>query len=184
VNRTQLIAVAAEIRRAGPGDQDAIREFLDGLSVQTRYLRFFAGFSPTSPSMLRILTGGTGDVLLAWADGMVVGHAMAAYVPGPGGPGQLAHLGIVVADARQGQGIGSALMDAVTATARAHGASGLVMDVLRGNARMLGMIARRWPAASYESAGDCVTINTPLPGTPMARPPAPASPARMLAAGA
>jgi GNAT superfamily N-acetyltransferase len=186
VNRTQLIAVAAEIRRAGPGDQDAIREFLDGLSVQTRYLRFFAGFSPTSPSMLRILTGGTGDVLLARADGMVVGHAMAAYVPGPGpgGPGSLAHLGIVVADAWQGQGIGSALMDAVTATVRAHGASGLVMDVLRGNARMLGMIARRWPAASYESAGDCVTINAPLPGTPMARPPVPASPARMLAAGA
>jgi GNAT superfamily N-acetyltransferase len=116
VNRTQLIAVAAEIRRAGPGDQDAIREFLDGLSVQTRYLRFFAGFSPTSPSMLRILTGGTGDVLLARADGMVVGHAMAAYVPGPGpgGPGSLAHLGIVVADAWQGQGIGSALMDAVS----------------------------------------------------------------------
>jgi len=54
VNRTQLHAVPAVIRQAGPGDQDAIREFLDGLSVQTRYLRFFAGFSPTSPAMLRI----------------------------------------------------------------------------------------------------------------------------------
>ena len=169
MNRTQLLtgAIPAEIRRAGPQDQDAIREFLDGLSVQTRYLRFFAGFSPTSPGMLRILTGGSGDVLVAWVDGMVVGHVMAAYVPGPGpgGGGPLAHVGIVVADAWQGRGIGSALLDALAGVVRAHGASGLVMDVLRENARMLGMIARRWPTASYDPAGDCVAITTPVTGT-------------------
>lgn len=186
MNRTQLCTVAASIRWAGPGDQDAIREFLDGLSVQTRYLRFFAGFSPTSPSMLRILTGGSSDVLLAWADGMVVGHVMAAYVPGPGpgGPGAFAHIAIVVADAWQGQGIGSALLDTLTGVVRAHGASGLEMDVLRENARMLGMIARRWPEASYTPAGDSVTINTPVPAAAMAGQPVTPGPARVLTAGA
>src|SRR5262249_41007588 len=42
------------IRQADRADHGALRDFLDGLSVRTRYLRFFGGALPTSPAMLRI----------------------------------------------------------------------------------------------------------------------------------
>jgi GNAT superfamily N-acetyltransferase len=174
VSRTQPhIATRAEIRPAGPADQDAIVTFLNGLSTPTRYLRFFAGFSPTSPAMLRILTGASGDVLIALVGGEVVGHAMAAYAPAdvpadgpadgpaPDDPRPVAHLGVVVADAWQGRGVGSALMSALSAAVRAHGASALVMDVLRENTKVIAMIAEHWPGARYDQDAECVMISAP-----------------------
>jgi GNAT superfamily N-acetyltransferase len=190
VNRTQLCTgtQAIEIRRAGPQDQDAIVAFLDGLSLQTRYLRFFAGFAPTSPSMLRILTGGSGDVLIALCRGTVVGHGLAAYVPaesaagagpGPGaGLGPVAHIGVVVADGWQDQGIGSGLMAALSAAVRARGASALVLDVLRENSRVIAMITEHWPGVHYDQEAESVTVPGPVPlYRPAARelPPAAAS---------
>src|SRR5215831_4594108 len=151
------------IRQAGRTDQEALRDFLTGLSVQTRYLRFFAGAMPTSPAMLQILAGGRpgADALVATRNGAIIGHAMAVDTTSPCGD-RMAEIGVVVADAWQSQGVGSGLMRTLVARAEARGATGVVMEVMAENRRMLSMIARQWPGARHDQSAAYVTVQARL----------------------
>jgi L-amino acid N-acyltransferase YncA len=166
MSRTQASAgapITAAIRPASAADTAALGDFFAALSPQTRYLRFFAPLTPRR-ELLRQMTGGDGctHAVVAVRGGVIIGHAMAADQAGPGGA-RTADVGIVVADAWQGQGIGSALMRALITGARARGVTSLTMDVLPGNHTMLAMIARNWPAARVEDSGDFVTFRGRLP---------------------
>src|SRR5260370_28907411 len=92
VSRTQVDARLREpeIRQACYSDHPAIRDFLGGLSLRARYLRFFTGAPSAGPAMLRILAGGGDhiDVVVAVEGGVIIRHAMASDTAGPrGGPG-------------------------------------------------------------------------------------------------
>ena len=151
------------IRRAASTDHPALRDFLTGLSVRTRYLRFFAGALPASPAMLQALAGGRDgvDALVATRNGAIIGHAMATDTTGPDGTA-IAEIGVVVADAWQGRGVGSGLLRALAGRARARGATTLAMDVLAENQRVLAMIAARWPAAQHDPSAASVTVHARL----------------------
>jgi GNAT superfamily N-acetyltransferase len=156
------VPVAAAIRPASAADAGALADFFAGLSAQTRYLRFFAPVTP-GPQLLRQMSGGDGraDVVLAVRGGVIVGHAMAVDQAGPRGA-RTADVGVVVADAWQGLGVGSALIRALTAGARARGVTSLTMDVLPGNRRMLALIASHWPAARAEGYAGFATFRIRL----------------------
>lgn len=158
------------IRQARAGDHDAIRDFLACLSPRTSYLRFFTGAPGRTAAMLRLLAGdGPGlDVVLAIHGGIIVGHAMAADAVGRHGA-RAADIGVVVTDGWQGRGVGSALVRALTGRALDRDISALAMDVLPENRRVLAMIARRWPEASYDRSDDYLTVEAPLRPAP-ARP--------------
>ena len=95
--------------------------------------------------------------------------------------GSLTEIGVVVADAWQGQGVGSALVRALIRRAQARGVTSLIMDVLPGNHQMLAMIAGHWPAARTWRRADCLTIQAALvPEQRAVPPPAAARPARRL----
>lgn len=162
------------MRQARGGDCEAIRVFLAGLSPRTRYLRFFTGAPSVTAAMLRLLAGGAPgtDVVVATAAGVIIGHAMAADAAGRHGT-RVTDIGVAVADAWQGQGVGSALMSAVADAARARGSSTLVMDVLAENRQVLAMIAHRWPAAQYDTSGGYVTVHARLRPARWLPPPAP-----------
>ena len=151
------------IRQAGSADHAALRDFLGGLSLRTRYLRFFAGALPASPAMLHVLAGGRPgvDALVATRNGAIIGHAMAVDGTGPDGTA-MAEIGVVVADAWQGHGVGSGLLHALAGRARARGATTLAMDVLAENQRVLAMIAARWPAAWHDRSAASVTVHARL----------------------
>lgn len=173
-------AAGIEIRPARESDRDAMRDFLAGLSLRTRYLRFFAGVVPATPAMLRRLTGGATtagapapggpapgggehvDALLATEGDMIIGHAMATDTREPSGA-RVTEIGVVVADARQGRGVGSALTHTLASRAQARGATVLLMDVLAENRTMLTMITSHFPAARHHRSGPYVTIHVPLP---------------------
>jgi GNAT superfamily N-acetyltransferase len=161
---------AAEIRRVRSSDLAALSDFFAGLSPSTRYLRFFAPLTP-SRAMLCRLSGGTGtaDAVVAIAGGAVIGHAMAADRAGPRG-GPMTDIGVVVADAWQGGGVGSALVRALITRAQARGVTSLAMDVLPGNHRVLAMIASHWTAARTEQSADCLTVQVRLPQHRQRRP--------------
>jgi GNAT superfamily N-acetyltransferase len=171
--------VTAAIRSACAADMGALSDFFAGLAPQTRYLRFFGPVTP-GPQLLRRMSGGDGhtDAVIAVREGVIIGHAMAADQGDPPGV-RTADVGVVVADAWQGLGVGSALMRALIAGARARGVTSLTMDVLPGNRTMLAMIASRWPAARREDSADFVTFRIRLPHRrqqrPQARPAALAS---------
>jgi len=156
---------AVDIRAASAADGEAIKSFVMGLSLRSRFLRFFSPVAPPTSAVLRgMCAAGPGtDALVATADGVIVGHVMASDIAGPGGR-PVADIGLVVADRWQGRGLGSQLLSQVIARAAARGVSGLVMEVLPENRRMLAMIARRLPGAAYEFGGGSVTIRVPLPG--------------------
>lgn len=167
VNRTQdaFEADRIQIRQAQGVEQAALVDFLDGLSSQTRFLRFFVGGVPGSPAMLGVLAGARDDTdaVVATEQGAVIGHAMAVDTTTPGGT-RLAEIGVVVADGRQGRGVGSALVRTLATRARSRGATTVVMDVLAENRRVLAMIADHWPAARCDRSAGQVTIHARLAG--------------------
>jgi len=191
VNRTQVTGSAgraAAIRPVTPADEAVLHDFFAALSVESRYLRFFAPVTP-SCGLLDLMVGKPAhvDAIVAVADGVIVGHAMAADRTTPenprnsertGGPGAT-DVGVVVADAWQRRGVGAALMRALIARAQARGRTALAMDVLPGNRRVLAMIVGHWPEAALRRSADGVDIRIPLPpqrppyaARPAVRPPA------------
>jgi ribosomal protein S18 acetylase RimI-like enzyme len=177
VNRTQIDgardSATPTIRRAHATDFAALGGFFAALSPQTRFLRFFAPVTPNG-AMLARLSGGAGgagstDVVVAIAGGVIIGHAMAVDRAGLHGD-QLADIGVVVADAWQGQGIGSALVRALITRAQGRGVTSLTMDVLHGNHQVLAMIAARWGTGRTDYRADCVTVQVHLPQHQQERP--------------
>jgi GNAT superfamily N-acetyltransferase len=176
VNRTQLAPDAGraggivEIRGASAADCAAITSFVAGLSDSSRFLRFFTPAAPPASSVLRRMCGlsPATDVLVATWHDVIIGHAMAVDVTAAEG-GRVADVGVVVTDGWQNRGVGSEMIRQVAARAAARGVTGLVMDVLPENRRMLAMIARRWADAAYAYDGGSVTVRVRLPGPPAAR---------------
>jgi GNAT superfamily N-acetyltransferase len=160
MNRTQ--ARWPEIRQAGYADVAAIAAFLDALSLRARYLRFFTGALSASPAVLRVLAGGGDhiDAVVAVENGVIIGHAMAADIPSSG---PVTEIGVVVTDACQGRGIGSALVRTLAARARARGITTATMEVLTENRQVVAMITDHWPTARHDVSGACATIRVPLP---------------------
>jgi GNAT superfamily N-acetyltransferase len=150
------------VRAATPEDAAGIRDFICGLSEQSQYLRFFASVAPPSAGLLRALTGGTGADVLIVTDsaGRVLAHAMAADVTCGGEPA--ANIGLVVADGWQRRGLGALLLTTLVSRAAERGARLLVLDVLPGNRRMLGIIERRWPTAPQQRTRDALVITPRL----------------------
>jgi GNAT superfamily N-acetyltransferase len=159
----------AAIRPVRPADLPALGAFFEDLSVESRFLRFFAPVRPTG-SLLRRLSGehANVDALVAVADGVIVGHVMATdriqvrtlEDPCPAG---VTDVGVVVADAWQRRGVGAALMRALVARAQARGVTTLAMDVLPSNGRVLAMIIGHWPEAVIRQTPDSLDIRIPLP---------------------
>jgi GNAT superfamily N-acetyltransferase len=172
MNRTLAMGAAPAgcycVRAGGPADSEAIREFLNRLSVQTRYFRFFAAVGPTT-GLLRVLSGGTPgtDVLVICdADGTIVGHGMAAQVTAGGQAG--VDIGLVVADSWQGQGLGTVLLRLLVARAAERGIGAVLVDVLPENSRMLGLIDRHFPLARRTWTGDAISIAADMAARPSA----------------
>jgi GNAT superfamily N-acetyltransferase len=161
-----------QVRSAGPQDADLIREFVCGLSLRTQYFRFFTAASPPSSGLLRALTGddsGRSDILVVTdARGAVIGHGMAVDTHRDGV--LCSDIGLVIADSRQGHGLGTMLLSLLADRATRRGVTALVLDVLPDNARMLGIIDRRWPGASRARTLDAIVITAAIPGRQQASP--------------
>jgi GNAT superfamily N-acetyltransferase len=166
-----------QIRPASAADTDALRVFLTGLSLRTRYLRFFAGVLPVSPAFLARMTGRAtprGErvdaLVVTAADGLgpgagpevVIGHGMATDTHDDAGRA-VTDMGVVVADAHRGRGAGSALIRALAARARERGATMIMMDVLAENREMLALIEHYFPVARYGRTGPYVSVHVQLP---------------------
>jgi GNAT superfamily N-acetyltransferase len=144
----------------------ALSEFFAGLSAHTRYLRFFGPVTPGA-ALLRTLSGCSDDVdaLVALRGSVIVGHAMAVDRAEPKEllGTRVADIGLVVNDAWQGRGVGSALMRALLTGAQARGVTTLEMDVLNGNRQVLAMVTGHWPAARVDRNSDGFAIRVRLP---------------------
>lgn len=131
------------LRPVRPEDAELERRFVEALSEESRYFRFFYRMHEITPAMLGRFTQVDYDRELA----------LLALAPDPAGPGGQAIVGVarfianldresaefavVTADAWQGRGVGHALMQALIARARVRGLRRLEGSVLRVNQRMI-----------------------------------------------
>jgi len=135
------------VRPIRPEDAELELEFVETLSPQTRYFRFFYQLHALTPAMLARFTQVDYDremALVAVADvahphGHPVFVGVARYIANP--DGESAEFAIVVADEWQRRGVARALMARLVASATRRGFARLEGSVLRANARMLGFVA-------------------------------------------
>lgn len=132
------------LRLTRPSDAVLVREFLEGLSSDTRARRFLVPMPQVAESSVRHFTfydPRRRVALAATVPGVVgeriVGLADAAFVETG-----LAEIGIVVTDEHQHQGLGKLLSEAVASVAIKRGATHLKAQMLAENVAMLRLFER------------------------------------------
>jgi len=136
---------AVTIRPIRPEDAAIEQEFVRNLSDESRYFRFSDAVRELSPRMLAHLTRVDYErhlALIAVTDqsGREIQLGVARYVADP--DRKRCEFAIAVADEWQRKGLGSRLMEALIAAARAAGMREMYGEVLAGNPKMLEFATR------------------------------------------
>jgi acetyl coenzyme A synthetase (ADP forming)-like protein len=132
------------VRPIRPSDAEAIQALHHRLSADTVYLRFFSVLPKLSPAMLaKFVNVDYVDrmALVAELGDDVIGVARYDRLPIQAGHtgGAEAEVAFTVDDAHQGRGIGTILLEHLSAAAKHAGISRFVADTLPQNRRMLGV---------------------------------------------
>lgn len=153
------------LRLARPSDADGVRAFLDGLSPESRRLRFLHAMPAVPDSIVRHFTFYDPRRRLVVAatamDGRreeIVGLADVALLETG-----LAELGVVVDDERRDRGVGKLLTEVIASLAMRQGATQLKAELLERNAAMQRLMERIGPTVRSVEGGSSV-IYTRLPG--------------------
>jgi acetyltransferase len=154
----------ARLRLTRPSDVPRVRAFLEGLSDETRRLRFFVPMPGITANTVRHFTFYDPRerlvvAALAAVDGReeIVGLVdVSLHETG------LGELGLVVADDLQGVGIGRLLIEAAASLALQRGATHLKAECLDDNTAMLHLLRSLGPT-KVEAGQGHVTAFTRLP---------------------
>jgi acetyl coenzyme A synthetase (ADP forming)-like protein len=117
-------------------DRDRLIELYDRLSPDSRRFRFFAAISGSEAEVSRLLQADRERdcVLVAEAGGRISG--VAVYFREPQAPDR-AEVAFAIADALQGRGVGTRMLEVLAAIARDHGVTTFDAFVLHDNRQMM-----------------------------------------------
>jgi acetyl coenzyme A synthetase (ADP forming)-like protein len=134
-------------RPAAEADVPALLQFFESLSPDSRYQRFI-GVPRVDAARVRYLVGEGSDavVLVATLSDRIV--AMAGYYPTPVAP-ERAEVAFAIADALQGRGAGTRLLELLAERARARHIRFFEADVKADNRKMLEVFAESGYALSH-----------------------------------
>lgn len=148
------------VRPVRADDEAALARFLDGLSEQSRWLRFFGtvDLGGAAAWAARVdYDRRYGLVATTGGDGAIVGHA--AYQRDDSG--ERAEIAFAIADSMQGRGLGTILLAHLAQAAEASGVPVFVAEVLPQNHRMIEVFRESgFPIAMRTEPG---TIHVELP---------------------
>lgn len=150
------------IRPAAPEDAASVKAFLDGLSPESRRLRYHSPVPIVRSWMVRAVTAADHDqreALLAVLDGEVVGIAEWGRDPDVH---ERAHVAVAVGEGIRRKGIAQALLRRLSLYARLHGITEFVAHVLTVNGPTFGLIDRIAPIHTSRFDGDAVEVLMPL----------------------
>ena len=174
---TQLL-----LRPIRPEDAKIETEFVEGLSEQSRYMRFFNPLKSLAPRLLARLTQVDYDRELALL--ATTGEGSSERIAGvvrysPNADGTSCEFAVTVADEWHGRGLGSLLMRRLIEAARTAGYQRLTGSVLEGNDKM-HVLMRKLGFKSSHQGGDMSVAEyefdlTAPPGQEGAPPAAPAA---------
>lgn len=124
------------IRPIAPADADALVEFHSGLSADSTRLRYFSPHPRLSPQEVEHFTHvdhHDREALVAFSGDELIGVARLDRLT----PGNDAEMAFIVADAWQGHGIATTLLQRLAAHAATEGIDRLVADTLAENHAMI-----------------------------------------------
>jgi acyl-CoA synthetase (NDP forming)/RimJ/RimL family protein N-acetyltransferase len=164
---------AVHLRPIVPEDADALVRFHAGLSIRTRYLRYFSAY-PTIPPRDLVRFSHVDNVnrvaLAVWLAGEII--AVGRFDRLPAGPvaepvpaGAVAEVAFVVADAHQGRGIGSVLLEHLVEIGRELGIARFEAMVLAENRKMMRVFLDAGFAPTSRLDGNEVSLQFDIAAT-------------------
>ncbi|MDQ2956897.1 MAG: GNAT family N-acetyltransferase, partial [Actinomycetota bacterium] len=164
---------AVHLRPITPADAEALVRFHSQLSVQTRYLRYFSAY-PTIPQrdLIRFSEVDHTDrvALVVWLGGDIIAVGRFDRLPGPDGTrGEMAEVAFVVADAHQGRGIGSVLLEHLVEIGRELSIVKFEALVLAENRKMMRVFLDAGFAPSRRLDGNEVSLEFDIAATDLTR---------------
>ncbi|MEX2207712.1 MAG: GNAT family N-acetyltransferase [Myxococcota bacterium] len=156
---------SAHIRPVRPDEAPRIEAFHRALSDETIHFRYFSGLAVLPKLILRRFTHPDPErecVLIAEVADDLIG--LASYHRR--GDEDAAEVAFVIADAHQGRGLGTLLLEALAEHARAHGVARFRADTLVGNRAMLRVFLDAGLAVEREADGGVVHVRFPTEETP------------------
>ena len=162
--------IAVATRPVQPDDGALFRRLWPRLSPDTVYRRFHSPLHSLPPEAVERLVTVDHDrreAVAAVVGGEVVG--VARYDRSPGDP-TTAEFAILVEDGWQGVGLGRQLLSELLELAAARGVRSLTATVQPDNDRVIGLIRRLLPAATFTRDADVLDVRSPLLPRPALRP--------------
>jgi acetate---CoA ligase (ADP-forming) len=145
----------ARVRPVEPSDEPALREFLAGLSHDSRWLRFFSlGVDLDRAAARAAAPGGYG--LIVTSSDRVVAHAV-YEIERPG----RAEVAFAVADGMQGRGLATVLLAHLAQEASARGIGEFMATVLPENRRMISVFRESGFPVSVHASADGIEVEFP-----------------------
>ena len=154
---------AVRVRPLEPGEEAGLCRFLEAVSADSLYSRFFGTPTPERAAASLAGCGRPGDVVLVAQGGpdrSIVAHA-GAFRTGE----DRAEAAFLVADGWQGRGLGSVMLSRLARAARDLGIATLVAEVLPGNRPMLAVFQRSGHPVLVQPGAEAVRVligTTPL----------------------
>jgi GNAT superfamily N-acetyltransferase len=154
--------IAVATRPVQPADSVLFRRLWPRLSPDTVYRRFHAplhGLTPETVDRLVTVDHDRREAVVAVVGGEVIG--VARYDRAGQDPAT-AEFAILVEDAWQGVGLGRQLLAELADLAAARGVRTLTATVQPDNDRVIGLIRRLLPAATFTPDDDVLVVECPL----------------------
>jgi RimJ/RimL family protein N-acetyltransferase len=154
------------IRPIRPDDRGALDRAVELLSPESRYRRFLGSIKHLADSQLDHLVNVDHyhhEALVATSSDTAEIVGVARYVGLPADP-RAAEVAIAVADAWQGRGLGTVLLEDLVARARAAGIQRFVATCLSENREAIDLLERLGPTREGRPDGGLVELSIELGG--------------------
>jgi GNAT superfamily N-acetyltransferase len=153
------------IRQGHSSDKDLLRRGFERLSPESRYRRFLAPMLELTDSMVEYLTEidhHNHEAMVALDEQRGEGIGVARYVR-DAARRERAEFAVTVIDDWQGRGVGTLLLDVLSARAREEGITTLTAVMLATNQEMMDVLTNLGPVRIIDRELGTIEIEMPIP---------------------
>lgn len=153
------------IRPGHRSDRELLLRGFERLSSESRYRRFLVPMADLTDEMVRSLTEvdhHDHEAMIALDEETGEGIGVARYVRSRDRPG-VAELAVTVVDDWQGKGLGTLLVEVLSARARAEGITTFSALMLARNEKMMDLLRRLDPVQIIDQELGTIEIEVPVP---------------------
>jgi GNAT superfamily N-acetyltransferase len=153
------------IRQGHRSDRELLLRGFERLSPESRYRRFLAARAELSEPTGRYLTEidhHDHEAMIALDEETGAGLGVARYVRDPDHP-DMAELAVTVIDDWQGRGLGTLLLEVISARAHVEGISRFTAVILATNREMMDVLEDFGPVRILDRKAGTVEVEVPIP---------------------